>query len=250
MTIFKNTAYLIVLLNSFLAYGTQGKSAAPQASKKQKDEKKAQRQVFVNYAITTTHSKGEPTVETMSAEEWEAFEFDNGIRNKTIVDEKKAKDLAQRQTIIDTIFDTVKKGNLKAVQEFVETYKQNVNTADKKGNTLLMLAVEYLKTPIVDYLLARKDINSFETNQLGNTALHTAVTTAMPRLVQKILGKQREQDEKKAADTLVKALHYAKEMKKSTDDIDDEFNLNDGYSTIVKYLEEKYAELLTDAENK
>ncbi len=186
-----------------------------------------------------------PASETMSEAEWAKFEKATFGRDQTMaVTETPAQREASIKKLKETIYAEVAKGNKEAVKSFVETYKQNSNIADKKGNTLLMTAVQFLQNDIVDYLLKRSDINTLEVNLDGNTALQHAVNSARLDFVQKIFEKQITQDKtkgkKRSLEILSRALKQARTMQIAGSlNMDEDTSIGNDYGEIAKYLEKR-----------
>ncbi len=72
------------------------------------------------------------------------------------------------------LLNTVRVGNLRGVQELIESFNIDPNTADSKGKTLLILAAIFDYFEIVKYLLERGDVDPNLQNNQGQTALMEA----------------------------------------------------------------------------
>lgn len=71
--------------------------------------------------------------------------------------------------------ETIQADDLDALKKMISTYG-NPNICDQEGNTLLMVAVQFAKPGIVEYLLSFEDINILAKNTLGQSALILSYT--------------------------------------------------------------------------
>eukprot|EP00903_Cladosiphon_okamuranus_P015481 g14292.t1 len=75
---------------------------------------------------------------------------------------------------IDTAFSQARHGKKKRLEETLNT-GFDINAEDHMGNTLLLVAVQQLQMPVVEFLVQR-GANVNHSNATGNTALHFAMS--------------------------------------------------------------------------
>lgn len=74
------------------------------------------------------------------------------------------------------VFDAIETGNLDTVKDLIDTGKINVNLKDKKGDTLLHLAVKAENKDIVKFLLSKDDIDINIRNNKNHTVFWESAT--------------------------------------------------------------------------
>lgn len=88
----------------------------------------------------------------------------------------KAKNLTLTEEHKDKLIESVKDHNIEKIQELIKRFQISTEAVtDKKGNTLLALAVIMNDSEMVKFLL-QYGIDPNSQNEDGNTALHYAVS--------------------------------------------------------------------------